>query len=93
MPSPVTSDLSVLGSHHSHAFLKKASSDHSLYGTDVVIEDQRQLIKGLGEHIVYGQLDSLSIVEFYPTPMYSKLVMFQVPSLTHTLSQSRSQHL
>ena len=55
MPSPLSSDLSALNKPRPHPVLKKTDSEHSLYGTDVVIEDQRQLIKGLGEHIVYGQ--------------------------------------
>ncbi len=54
MPSPSLSDMSsVLGTPRTHPILKKAASDHSLYGTDVVVEDQRQLVKGLGEHIVH----------------------------------------
>ena len=54
MPIPPSSDLSCIRPC-SPGTLKKSASDHSLYGTDVVIEDQRQLIRGLGEHVIHGE--------------------------------------
>ena len=53
MPSLPSSDLSLVQPRS--PTLKKSPSDNSLYGTDIVIEDQRQLIKGLGDHVIYGK--------------------------------------
>ncbi|XP_071793159.1 LOW QUALITY PROTEIN: glycerol-3-phosphate acyltransferase 1, mitochondrial-like [Asterias amurensis] len=73
MPSPVLSDMSsVLGSPRSHPTLKKTASDHSLYGTDVVVEDQRQLVKGLGEHIVH---DAVRVHTIMSTNLVAFLLM------------------
>eukprot|EP00057_Strongylocentrotus_purpuratus_P033289 XP_790882.3 PREDICTED: glycerol-3-phosphate acyltransferase 1, mitochondrial [Strongylocentrotus purpuratus] len=68
LPTALNSDLSRV-TPKSKPRLQKAVSDHSLYGTDVVIEDQRQLIRGLGEHIVY---DSVNV----NTAMSTNLVAF-----------------
>lgn len=54
LPTALNSDLSTITPKRPR--LQKAVSDHSLYGTDVVIEDQRQLIRGLGEHIIYDSV-------------------------------------
>ncbi|XP_072027062.1 glycerol-3-phosphate acyltransferase 1, mitochondrial-like isoform X2 [Amphiura filiformis] len=51
MPAVPSSDLPVVRPQ-SPITLKKSASDHSLYGADIVIEDQRQLIKGLGDHVI-----------------------------------------
>ncbi|XP_072177882.1 glycerol-3-phosphate acyltransferase 1, mitochondrial-like isoform X2 [Diadema setosum] len=67
MPTALNSDLSTVTPKRPK--LQKAVSDHSIYGMDVVIEDQRQLIRGLGEHIVY---DSVKI----NTVMSTNLVAF-----------------
>ncbi|XP_038070668.1 glycerol-3-phosphate acyltransferase 1, mitochondrial-like isoform X2 [Patiria miniata] len=74
MPSPLTSELSSHGIHrpHPHPVLKKTVSDHSLYGTDVVVEDQRQLVRGLGEHIVY---DAVRVNSIMSTNLVSFLLM------------------
>ncbi|XP_071827253.1 glycerol-3-phosphate acyltransferase 1, mitochondrial-like isoform X2 [Apostichopus japonicus] len=53
---PIQSELSM------KPRLEKAISDNSLYGTDVVLEDQRQLIRGLGEHIILDSQDASSIM-------------------------------
>lgn len=52
--------------------LRKAISDNSLYGTDVVLEDQRQLIRGLGEHIV---LDSQDVTALMSTNLVAFLLL------------------
>ncbi|XP_041476870.1 glycerol-3-phosphate acyltransferase 1, mitochondrial-like isoform X3 [Lytechinus variegatus] len=67
LPTALNSDLPAIAPRKPR--LQKAVSDHSLYGTDVVIEDQRQLIRGLGEHIVY---DSVKV----NTAMSTNLVAF-----------------
>ncbi|XP_022098260.1 glycerol-3-phosphate acyltransferase 1, mitochondrial-like isoform X2 [Acanthaster planci] len=74
MPSPYTSDLSAHSTNrpHPHPVLKKTVSDHSLYGTDVVVEDQRQLIRGLAEHIVY---DAVRVNSIMSTNLVSFLLM------------------
>ncbi len=54
MPALPSSDMSSVRPD-SPPILKKSNSDHSLYGTDIVIEDQRQLIKGLGDHVICGK--------------------------------------
>lgn len=42
--------------------LRRFSSTTSLYGTDIVIEDQRQLIKGLAEHVLYDAVHSTALM-------------------------------
>ena len=34
--------------------LKVTMSTSSLYGTDVVVEEHRQLVEKIGRHVVYG---------------------------------------
>lgn len=55
---PIQSELSL------KPRLEKAISDNSLYGTDVVLEDQRQLIRGLGEHVILGKSVSQSVSQY-----------------------------
>lgn len=43
--------------------LKYTMSNTSLYGTDVVVEEQRQLVDSIARHVVYGESrQSLSFV-------------------------------
>ncbi|XP_071949264.1 glycerol-3-phosphate acyltransferase 1, mitochondrial-like [Antedon mediterranea] len=53
-PATPVSDIATSGICKSK--VKRAGSDNSLYGTDIVVEDTRQLVKGLAEHIVYDSV-------------------------------------
>lgn len=53
-PSPM--DTSNAGDVPSPTNISKAGSCSSLYGTDIVIEDQRQSIEGVAEHVLYCKL-------------------------------------
>jgi len=35
--------------------LKYTMSNSSLYGTDVIVEEQRQLVDSIARHVVYGE--------------------------------------
>jgi len=35
--------------------LKYTMSNSSLYGTDIIVEEQRQLVDNIARHIVYGE--------------------------------------
>jgi len=39
--------------------LKYTMSSSSLYGTDVMVEEQRQLVDNIARHIVYGESKQL----------------------------------
>lgn len=34
--------------------LKSSVSNSSIYGTDIVVEEHRQLVDGIARHVVYG---------------------------------------
>lgn len=36
--------------------LKYSMSNTSLYGTDVIVEEHRQLVDSIARHVVYGKL-------------------------------------
>lgn len=36
--------------------LKSSISNTSLYGTDVIVEEHRQLVDRIAKHVVYGEL-------------------------------------
>lgn len=35
--------------------LKSTMSNTSLYGTDVIVEEHRQLVDNIAQHVVYGE--------------------------------------
>ncbi|XP_077992642.1 glycerol-3-phosphate acyltransferase 1, mitochondrial-like [Glandiceps talaboti] len=57
--SPVSSDLTNNGGPKS---LKSVGSDNSLYGTDIVRDDLRLVIKGLAEHVICDAVKTQSIM-------------------------------
>ncbi|CAG2238793.1 GPAT1_2 [Mytilus edulis] len=59
-PSPM--DTSNAGDVPSPTNISKAGSCSSLYGTDIVIEDQRQSIEGVAEHVLYYSVQSQSLM-------------------------------
>ncbi|XP_071168182.1 glycerol-3-phosphate acyltransferase 1, mitochondrial-like isoform X2 [Mytilus edulis] len=60
--TPLPMDTSNAGDVPSPTNISKAGSCSSLYGTDIVIEDQRQSIEGVAEHVLYYSVQSQSLM-------------------------------
>ncbi|XP_033126432.1 glycerol-3-phosphate acyltransferase 1, mitochondrial-like [Anneissia japonica] len=70
VPATPVSDIATSGICKTK--VKRAASDTSLYGTDIVVEDTRQLVKGLAEHILY---DSVQVYTIMSTNIVAFLLM------------------
>lgn len=47
----------------SKAELHRPPSSVSLYGTDVVVEEQRNIVENIARHVVYGELKTTRSIE------------------------------
>ncbi|CAH1258178.1 GPAM [Branchiostoma lanceolatum] len=60
--SPGGAVFSRLAGNDSPSEMRRIGSDHSIYGTDIVKEEQRLLVKGLAEHVLYNAVQTTAIM-------------------------------
>ncbi|XP_002731403.1 glycerol-3-phosphate acyltransferase 1, mitochondrial-like [Saccoglossus kowalevskii] len=83
--SPLSSDLTCNGPRSPK--MKSVGSDNSIYGTDIVRDDLRTVIKGLADHVIYDAVHTQSIMS---TNLLSFLLLtkFRQGATIDTISES-----